>query len=381
MEYNFTLPTAPKQKKPAWKEREHPAVIISFSNTQRILGIHASFIENCRTTLPDAVYYHSRVGKYQVFGLVNYDNCSGIMAFYGKAWGARPEEMSKTVPHGAGAVSLSYMPNETAVLILHNGCLYKVDRYTAAVKMAVPLEAKAVFAGRNIYTVEGRFVKEYSPKGRLMKIINPALPWSATINSGAVDHLAGTVFVCNEEGRLAREDDTNPSLSARANYANNLNADWFLSLHTNAGGGTGFESFVYNNAPASTRALRTVLHDQVARYYTGSGLPDRGQKQANFAVLRETQMPAVLLENLFIDNARDAAYLKDQSFLEGAASAIAGGVVRAFGLEAVQSWDPAAEIALLRERGIINGDHNPADQVNWGEFATVLNRLMEKYIL
>ena len=180
---------------------------------------------------------------------------------------------------------------------------------------------------------------------------------------------------------LTRENDTNPSLNARANYANNLKADFFLSLHTNSGGGSGFESYVYSNAPSSTTALRTILHTAIADYYSREGLPDRGGKKENFAVLRETSMPSVLLENLFIDNARDASYLKAPSFLPGAASAITNGIVRAFDLQPVQVWNPEAEVSRLRELGIVNGDHSPSDPLNWGEFATVINRLIEKYLL
>lgn len=181
------------------------------------------------------------------------------------------------------------------------------------------------------------------------------------------------------EVRLTREGDTNPGFSTRANYANNLNAGYFLSVHTNAGGGTGFESFIHNNAPAATEVLRSTLHDEVARFYTGAGLPDRGKKKANFAVLRDTNMPAVLLENLFVDNPQDAAHLADSSFLNGVAKAVAGGLVKALNLKPVQVWDPAAEIARLKKNGIINSDHNPSDTVNWGELATVINRLIEKY--
>lgn len=40
------------------------------------------------------------------------------------------------------------------------------------------------------------------------------------------------------------------------------------------------------------------------------------------------------------------------------------------------SWDPALEIELLRRKGLISGRHEPSDNVTWGEFATVLNRLI-----
>jgi hypothetical protein len=42
------------------------------------------------------------------------------------------------------------------------------------------------------------------------------------------------------------------------------------------------------------------------------------------------------------------------------------------------AWDPVAEIARLKERGVINTTHAPEEPLNWGTFATVLNRLLDK---
>lgn len=41
-------------------------------------------------------------------------------------------------------------------------------------------------------------------------------------------------------------------------------------------------------------------------------------------------------------------------------------------------WDPATEIQRLKDRGIINSDHDPGDPVNWGQLATVLNRILDR---
>lgn len=177
---------------------------------------------------------------------------------------------------------------------------------------------------------------------------------------------------------FTRAGDDTVSLGARAGLANSRGADFFCSLHVNAGGGTGFESYVHVAAPEGTEGLRAVLHEELMRYYGRFGFPDRGKKRANFAVLRETRMPAVLLENLFIDHPRDAAHLADPSFLDGLAGALAQALVKALHLQPEQKWDPAGEIARLKERGLIVGDHDPNSPVTWGEFATVLNRLLDR---
>lgn len=111
--------------------------------------------------------------------------------------------------------------------------------------------------------------------------------------------------------------------------ANELGADFYLSLHVNAGGGTGFESFVHpDEKGGEADKIRNAIHYQVKQYLSNFGIKDRGKKYEDFAVLRLTQMPAVLLENLFIDNPADAAYLEDQFFIWGLILVIARGVVQ-----------------------------------------------------
>jgi N-acetylmuramoyl-L-alanine amidase len=126
------------------------------------------------------------------------------------------------------------------------------------------------------------------------------------------------------------------SLKERADFANKLNAEYFCSIHINAGGGTGFESYVYTEASGATRILQDVIHGIIATYLTSLDIVDRGRKQKDLAVLRETNMSAILLECLFIDSAEDAARLKDDIFLDGLANEIAWALAFALGLEAKQ---------------------------------------------
>ncbi len=153
--------------------------------------------------------------------------------------------------------------------------------------------------------------------------------------------------------KYTRNCDIFVELSDRAKFANSLRADYFLSIHINAGGGTGFESYTYGS-DAATAAYRNVIHQKVAAVFIAAGLPDRGQKQANLAVLRETNMPAVLLELGFIDSARDAKLLKDASFLDKIAKAIADGICSAFGLTVTKPADSfEAAVKKLHAVGII----------------------------
>lgn len=135
---------------------------------------------------------------------------------------------------------------------------------------------------------------------------------------------------------MTRSSDVTVSLDARTQLDNSENADFFLSIHNNAAGGSGFESYIFNGTvPPITKTYQNIIHDKIldaikAKY----NINDRGKKQANFHVLRETRMSALLLEVLFVDNPDDLAYLTDPEFIQDVSIAIAEGVKEALDLPA-----------------------------------------------
>ena len=137
---------------------------------------------------------------------------------------------------------------------------------------------------------------------------------------------------------LSRDDDRYLSLSQRAEMANDWGADIFISIHINSAANksaAGFETFIYNGSVSQpTVANQNVIHAEIAR---SIGLKDRGKKRANYAVLRETKMPAILTENGFISNANDAAKLKEDSFLDKIAQGHVNGLVKVYGLKSKQN--------------------------------------------
>ncbi|MQA26491.1 MAG: N-acetylmuramoyl-L-alanine amidase [Micromonosporaceae bacterium] len=133
--------------------------------------------------------------------------------------------------------------------------------------------------------------------------------------------------------RMSRTTDVYRSLSYRSSDANAWGAHLFVSIHVNAGGGTGFESYIYPGASSRTHRLQDDVHAAVlANMRTISSITDRGQKTANFHVLRETAMSAVLTENLFIDRTYDANLLSRSDFRQATARGHARGIARFLGL-------------------------------------------------
>ncbi|GIO23581.1 hypothetical protein J11TS1_21620 [Oceanobacillus sp. J11TS1] len=136
--------------------------------------------------------------------------------------------------------------------------------------------------------------------------------------------------------RMSRTTDRTLSLTARTNGANRWGADYFVSIHINAGAGTGYEDYIYSGLSnrGTTAQYRQIMHEEIMKQVD---FQNRGSNQANFHVLRESTMPAVLTENGFIDHATDAAKLKSDAFLDQIALGHARGIAKIFQLPSKNS--------------------------------------------
>ncbi|HLR02874.1 MAG TPA: N-acetylmuramoyl-L-alanine amidase [Virgibacillus sp.] len=133
--------------------------------------------------------------------------------------------------------------------------------------------------------------------------------------------------------KMSRSTDKTVSLGERTNMANAWGADYLQSIHINSGGGQGFESFIYNgnySGKERTEQLRSAIHQKVVAQ---TGFSNRGKKEANFHMLRESSMASSLTENGFIDHQGDANNLKKDAFLEKVARGHAKGLAQALGLK------------------------------------------------
>ena len=124
---------------------------------------------------------------------------------------------------------------------------------------------------------------------------------------------------------MTRTTDTFVPLAERSAISNRNNADLFVSIHRNSNTNpsiNGVDNFVFTTAPQHTVQIAFNVIDQVADTGVQS---NRGVMRANFAVLRNTTAPAMLLEMGFITNLRDNQ-LFDQN-LNAYAAAISRGIL------------------------------------------------------
>jgi uncharacterized protein (TIGR03382 family) len=119
---------------------------------------------------------------------------------------------------------------------------------------------------------------------------------------------------------MTRSTDVFVTLAGRSAYSNNQDADRFMSIHSNAFSNTtanGTETFSLSAAGTASQLRNLVQSEMIAAW----NLTNRGNKTANFAVLRDTAAPAVLHELAFITNATDAAKLASATERQKAAVA------------------------------------------------------------
>ncbi|MFI5361462.1 MAG: N-acetylmuramoyl-L-alanine amidase [Elusimicrobiota bacterium] len=166
---------------------------------------------------------------------------------------------------------------------------------------------------------------------------------------------------------LTRSDDVFVPLSDRSKKANDLEADLFVSLHCNSAFSRkerGFEVYSVSETASDPEAERLAVVENSALELEGKNpqdekaagillamtkteminesapfaalveraigkrvdVPDRGQKQAGFYVLRGTHAPAILVEMAFVSDAKEEAMLGSSRFRRKMVEGVAAGV-------------------------------------------------------
>ena len=128
--------------------------------------------------------------------------------------------------------------------------------------------------------------------------------------------------------RLTRKNEVDLDLPPRVSMANRTNADIFVSIHANASRGkrrdiNGLETFYYSGWRG--RLLAKKIQKQILRVSPGS--PDRGVRQGRYFVIKNTRMPAVLVEIGFLTGRLDARRLEKSIHRKRIAYAIARGIL------------------------------------------------------
>ena len=188
-------------------------------------------------------------------------------------------------------------------------------------------------------------------------------------------------------------DDTDVSLPERCNIANKNNADYFVSIHANADGNgydwtsvRGWEIHIVGKGGKAEKLAKAIHKHSIPIL----GLKDRGIRISNFQVLRDTDMPAVLIEHGFYTNKEECELLKTESFRQKCAEVDARGILSYLGINYIPTEEKTvekpiadawkvAEYQKALSRGIIS-DKSWLDRLNDNiDVASVLAMLNNLY--
>jgi len=125
--------------------------------------------------------------------------------------------------------------------------------------------------------------------------------------------------------KMTRTSDYFVELEDRAAIANDLNADLFVSIHSDSfpkSTRRGFTVYIARSASSSSRRAASAI----VRSMSGTGLNSFGTQTAGYHVLTGTRGPAVLVELGYLSNRREAALLRSSSFQNRLAQAVADGI-------------------------------------------------------
>lgn len=133
------------------------------------------------------------------------------------------------------------------------------------------------------------------------------------------------------EVHMTREEDTFISSkgSLRAKFANELNADLFISIHGNTFTDpdlSGTQTFYYHD---NSKPFAEAMHQHMVN---ATRFIDQGVNKGNYFVLRDSNMPSVLLEIGYLTNALEEQKMLREDFQETIADSISVGIKEYLGL-------------------------------------------------
>ncbi len=187
----------------------------------------------------------------------------------------------------------------------------------------------ALDAGHGLYTSGKRCLKSIDA--------NETREWY--LNDRIIDKVQTKLKSYDVE--VVRTDDTtgkvDVELSDRCKKANNSDADLFVSMHHNAGinGGSGGGTVVYYYDNAEREEVADKLYDYICAQTNLRGNRYDGVVDAKFYVIKNTKMPAFLVENGFMDSKVDTPIILTEEHAEKTAIGVVNFIVDELGLSKI----------------------------------------------
>lgn len=340
------------------------SVIASAGNNIYLITVNGMTVEQLKKFLAESGYYYA----------INLDGGGSSRLMVGENAVNSPTDNRK-------------IPNAIAVWLKDN-----VDN-TGNEGNVIPMGKLkiAIDAGHGLYTDGKRCLKSLDP--------NETREW--TLNSRIATYVVEHLQRCGFD--TIRVDDitgkTDVALSTRTTTANKNDCDAYVSIHHDSGvggsSGGGATVFTYTTCSSTSKTLQKNVYDEFIASVGKFGNRSEPLRVENFHVLRETVMPAILIECGFMDSSVDVPLILSDDFARKASVGIAKGVCKTFNVTyaeekiesedndmntntpaewAKEAWEKANSKVGIDGKPIMDGTR-PTDTLTRQEFAVVLNRL------
>ena len=174
---------------------------------------------------------------------------------------------------------------------------------------------------------------------RCLKSIDPKETREWTLNNRICDKIENYLKAYDGYSLLRVDDTTGKkdiALATRVTNANKFNANFYLSIHHNAGikggKGGGVVSITYTKVDKTTASWQSELYDAIIKATGLKGNRATPLAKSDLYVLRKTTMPAVLLECGFMDSTVDTPIILTEDFADKVARACVDVIVKKGGL-------------------------------------------------
>lgn len=264
------------------------------------------------------------IGYFDFINTSRYANLKGV---------TDPRTYLENIKADGYATSLQYVDNLIRVIETYN-----LTKYDKGVDIVSKELIVALDAGHGYNTLGKRCMKAIDP--------NQTREW--WMNDRIIDKVERKLASYN--AKIVRVDDTtgntDVSLANRVKKANNANADVYISMHHNAGinGGNGGGTIVFYYSSKAVRATQAQdLYDLLVSETKLVGNRSDKVKKYAYYVIKNTNMPAFLVENGFMDSKTDVPIILTEEHAEKTANALVKFLERDFGLTKKVVAEPKEE--------------------------------------
>ena len=240
----------------------------------------------------------------------------------------------KVENYGSNAVRMTAnVTNEGYFRLDINGSTFTV---TAAAKhktgtLGLSGKTIVVSAGHGVYSTGGAIDRG------AVSTVDPSFD-EVDFNTYVAQKLRDKLEAAGATVIMIREDENpiNMTLYQRSVIANSANADAFIEIHGDSATSTatGIGTWIYTDSARLTSSAQVDMRNEFGTVMNSAMAGATGEpayvKYGNFSVLRETEIPCVLIECGFLSNPHDVALLKDPAYWEKLAQGMYNGLYNYF---------------------------------------------------